>query len=258
MSQPRAYRTEAIVLRGVNLGEADRLLVLLTPDQGKLKAIVRGARRPTSKLGGHVEPLTYCLLMLARGRSWDILTGAEVLDSYLPLRGNLERCGWACYCAELVDFFAPEGQENRPLFELLRATLTTLGEAQDGEAVLRYFELQLLGKLGYGPELRVCPLCRSPLSSPGAFSPALGGAVCPPCARGEKGTYRLSPQALQSLRSLQETGEFSTSPMSPAVVQEMRWVLEGYIRYILEREVKAASFLDSLGAQGDSQKILSC
>ena len=68
----------------------------------------------------------------------------------------------------------------------------------------------------------------------------------------------MNPQALQALRSLQGANTCPSSPMSPDVVQEMRWVLEGYIRYILEREVKAASFLDSIQAPGDSKKILSC
>jgi len=246
MPIPHTYKTEAIVLRAYDLGEADRLLILLTPAWGKVRAVVRGARKPKSKLGGHLEPFTHVAVQLAQGRNLSIVTGAQVLHSFLPLKEDLVRLGQASYICELADAFAPEGEENRPLFDLLLSSLRSLEEA--GEGLLRYFELRLLGLMGYGPEMRVCPCCRAPLASPGPFSPSLGGSLCPSCALKEPGVFPLSPAAFQALRYLQTAGLASALRLrleSP-LLRELGQVLGSYTRYILEKKPKSATFLEQL------------
>ncbi|MGD8605174.1 MAG: DNA repair protein RecO, partial [Anaerolineales bacterium] len=108
----RVYRTEAVVLRRFNLGEADRLLTLYTLRYGKVKAIAKGVRRPKSRKAGHLEPFTHVQLMLARGRELDIITQAEAMDSYPQLREDLVRIGQASYVIELADAFTVERDEN--------------------------------------------------------------------------------------------------------------------------------------------------
>ncbi len=105
----RLYRVEAIVLKRSDYGEADRLLTLFTPDLGKLRAIAKGARKPSSRKSGHVELFTHSALLIARGRHLDVVTQADTLDAFLPLRENLDRLGFAYYLAELVDQFVEEG-----------------------------------------------------------------------------------------------------------------------------------------------------
>lgn len=135
----RLYRVEAIVLKRSDFGEADRLLTLYTPDRGKLRAIAKGARKPSSRKSGHVELFTHSTLLLAKGRHLDIVTQADTLDAFLPLRENLERLGYAYYLAELVDQFAEENVENHPLFDLLRRALGWLGDGADDPALLARF-----------------------------------------------------------------------------------------------------------------------
>jgi len=246
MPIPRTYKTEAIVLRAYEAGEADRLLVLLTPARGKVRAVVRGARKPKSKLGGHLEPITHVAIELAQGRSLPIITGAQVLHTFLPLKEDLVRLGQASYICELADAFAPEGEENPSLFRLLLFSLCSL--AQSGEGILRYFELRLLGLMGYGPELRVCPCCRIPLASAGPFSPALGGSLCPTCGLNEPGALPLSPAAFQALRYLQ-TAELAAAlrvKLEPPLLEELGEVLARYTRHILEKKPKSAIFLEQL------------
>ncbi len=99
MTAPRVYQTEAIIIKRTKLGEADRILTLYTPQLGKLKAVAKGTRRPQSKLGGHVELLTHSRLMLARGRNLDIITQAQTINNFLPIKDNLERISFALYIA---------------------------------------------------------------------------------------------------------------------------------------------------------------
>src|SRR5512145_916664 len=122
-NQPRSQRVEAVVLRHSNWGEADRMLTLFTRELGKLRVVAKGARRVRSRKAGHLEPFTRVALMLARGRDLWIVTQAETVDAYLPLRENLEQIANASYVIELLDRFTYEEGANRPLYQLLVETL---------------------------------------------------------------------------------------------------------------------------------------
>jgi DNA repair protein RecO (recombination protein O) len=183
---------------------------------------------------------------LVQGRNLPIVTGAQILHSFLPLREDLMKLGQAAYICELTDAFAPEGEENRPLFDLLLSSLACL--ADEGERVLHYFELRLLGLMGYGPEMRVCTCCRTPLASPGPFSRSLGGGLCPACSLKEPGALTLSPAAFQALRYFQ-TAALATAlrvRLEPSVIRELGQVLGGYTRYILEKKPRSATFLEQM------------
>ena len=249
MTTPKVYKTEAIVLKRMNLGEADRILTLYTPNLGKFKAIAKGVRRPKSRLGGHVELLSHSALMLARGRNLDIITQGEAISSFLPLRGDLWRASVAFYAAELVEQFTPERVENYPLYKLLLNTLHWLCEAQDGELALRYFELHLLTHLGYKPQLQQCLGCKTSLEpTTNFFSPSGGGVLCPQC-RGEEPLARpISLNALKVMRFLQksEYAKASRVRLNAELSRELEQTMRHYIRYLLEREVKSVEFLDRL------------
>src|SRR3712207_7295528 len=116
MRAQRIYTTEAIVLRARRMGEADSVLTLLTADRGKLDAVARGVRKLTSRKAGHLEPLTHSALLLAHGADLDIITQAQAVHTFLPLREDLHRTGAGLYVAELVDRFTVERQESYPLF----------------------------------------------------------------------------------------------------------------------------------------------
>ena len=254
MTTPKIYKTEAVVLKRSRLGEADSLLTLYTPYLGKIRAVAKGALRPKSKLGGHVELLTQSQMMLARGQSLDIVTQCQSWDSFLPLRDDLWRISCAIYMAELVDRFTEEHIENFPLYRLLTESLRWLCHARDGELVLRYFEIQFLHHLGYRPELERCLGCGDGIR-PGLsfFSPSSGGVLCPRCGPGL--ARPLSLNALKVLRYLQKSNPAAASrlKLDPEISQEVEGVLRGYIRYLLEREVKSVTWLDELRREGPIQ-----
>ena len=128
MSQrPRVYTTEGVILRRRNIGEADTIFTVFSPTEGKFDAVAKGVRKPRSHMRGHLEPLTRSKLLLAHGRTLDVFTQAETITGYRTLREDLDLCGAAVYCAELVVRFTAERQEHRELYELLIDILDAFG-----------------------------------------------------------------------------------------------------------------------------------
>src|SRR5512143_4200052 len=132
MREAHSFGVEAVVLRHADFGEADRLLTLFTKQLGKTRAIVKGARKMTSRKAGHLEPFTYVKLQLARARDIPLVTQADTIDAYLPLRENLLLTSQASYIIELLDRFTYEdGSENLAIFRLLTETLERLASGVD-------------------------------------------------------------------------------------------------------------------------------
>lgn len=145
----RTYKTEGIILKRTNFGEADRILTIYTKHYGKIRAIAKGVRKIASRKGGNVEAFNHTSLFLAQGKNLDIVSEAEVINSFKSWRKDLKKVGLAFYFSELVDKLTPEGQANRAVFELLREFLTRIGQESESE-LTRSFEEQLLDELGFG------------------------------------------------------------------------------------------------------------
>jgi len=249
MSKPRNYQTEAIIIKKTKLGEADRILTLYTPHLGKIQAVAKGVRRPRSKLAGHLELLSHSQVSLARGRNLDTITGSQTINSFLPLKTDLELTAHALYTIELVEQFTADQIENYPLFQLLLETMHRLCQAGDNELVLRYFELHLLNEVGYRPQLQHCVSCRSTLAPvTNSFCSSAGGILCPNCRQTQPLTCPISVNALKVLRLLQSS-DYTTAgklKMNPELYRELNEVMKDYLKYLLEREVKSAAWLDTL------------
>jgi DNA repair protein RecO (recombination protein O) len=243
----RVYRTEALVLRRSDLGEADRLLVLATPG-GKRRVTAKGARKTTSRLAGHIELFAHATLLLAVGRTFDIVTQSQVIHSFTTLRSDLGRLTCAYYVAELYDRWTQEEEEeNRPLFDLLVQTLIALDTTARPSLVLRSFELRLLHMLGYRPHLQRCAVCQEPLTeSADRFSPALGGVLCRRDAPADRTALPMSLGAFKLLRFLQAQPlpAIELLAISPETRAEVAGLLRAYMARLLERDLKSAAFLE--------------
>ena len=252
MSKPRNYQTEAIIIKKIKLGEAGRILTLYTPHLGKMQAVAKGVRRPSSKMAGHLELLTHSLVSLARGRNIDTITGSQTINSFLPLKSDLQLTSYALYVTELVNQFTAEHIENYPLFQLLLETMKHLCQTANKELVLPYFEIHLLSKVGYRPQLRQCVSCRLPLEPTiNSFCPSAGGMLCPNCHQSQPLTYALSVDTLKVLRFLQDSDFTAASKLklNTELSRQLEAVMRGYIKYLLEREVKSTAWLDRLREQ---------
>ncbi|MCC6499692.1 MAG: DNA repair protein RecO [Anaerolineales bacterium] len=252
MPQPkfRSVRVDAVVLRHSDYGEADRLLTLYTRQRGKMRVIAKGARKIASRKAGHIEPFTHVKLQLATGRDMFLLTQADTVDAYLPLRDDLLLTGHAAYALELLDRFTYEDEtENPTLFRLLTETLTRLASRADVWLVLRFYEMRLLDQLGFRPQLFECVNCGREIKPEDQFfSFSAGGVICPRCGQGLKHLHSISVEALKYLRHFQRSGYAEASRARPDldVQRETESLMQGYFTYLLERELNTPGFLKKI------------
>jgi DNA repair protein RecO (recombination protein O) len=244
----RVYRTEAVILRRSDFAEADRLLMLATP-AGKRRVVAKGVRKTTSRIAGHIELFTHATLLLAVGRNLDIITQSQVIDSFSRLRADIARISCAYYVAELYDKFTEDGDESRPLFQLLVHTLTAIDQSTNPDLVLRYYELRLLQIVGYRPHLHHCAVCGELLTEEAdQFSPQLGGALCPRHRDADRQAMAMSGPGFRLLRYLQShpLGAIEALHLSALVRGEAEGLLRAYVRHLLERDLKSVAFLQDV------------
>lgn len=249
MDRERLFRTDGLILHRTDFGEADRLLTVFTPNFGRLRLLAKGARKPTSRKAGHVEPFTYVHLQVARGRNLDIVSQVETLETFRVLREDLERTSQAYYLAELINRFIEEGDENRPLFDLALSTLARICEARDRMLTLRFFELRCLGLVGYQPQLHFCVECQTQLEPvTNFFYPPSGGVLCPRHGEAVRGAEPLALPTFKVLRFMQTHpwDEVESLRIKPETHLDLEAILQGYIIYLLERRLKSVEFIHRL------------
>lgn len=247
MKLEHSFRLEAVVLRHADWGEADRILTLYSRERGKLRAVAKGARRIKSRKAGHIEPFTRVIMQLAKGRDLPIVTQAETVNAYLALRDDLVRMATASTVVELLDRFTyEEGHENVLIFNLLADTLQRIATLPDPWVAVRYYEVQIFDLLGYRPQLMHCANCGEEIRPVAQyFSAFQGGVLCPRCGAGLPGVQEISVEALKYLRHFQRSSfpEAQRARPAPQVREETERIIQGYVTYLLERELKSPRFL---------------
>lgn len=145
----RSFKTEGIIIKRRNVGEADRILTVFTKKNGKIQIKAIGTRRTTSRRASHIELLNFSQLSLYNGRSLPILTEAQTLEDFSEIKDNLVKIGFAYHLCELIDGLCPENQENKSVFFLLLNTLHRLASQEDIVSIIHEFEIELLTMLGF-------------------------------------------------------------------------------------------------------------
>jgi DNA repair protein RecO (recombination protein O) len=245
----RVYRAEAVVVRRLSIGETDRVATLFTRNRGKLNVIVKGARSPRSRLAGATEPFTYFHALLAQGQNLDVLTQAEVQNSFSGLRKDLARIAYASYFLEVVDAGIEERQPMPELWDLLVGTLGTLEGAATPDVLARGFEIQAMRILGYEPHLYECVLDQAPVDAPEArFHPLRGGMLCPRCSRTTPGSVSIGAGTLPVLRALscEPLLQAAHASLPDSTRAELAQCLIPYIRHHLQAPLKSLQFLDDV------------
>jgi DNA repair protein RecO (recombination protein O) len=238
----KLFQTEAIVLGRLDYGEADRILVVFTPNLGKLDLIVKGARKTQSRLGPGLDLFANVSLELARGRELDVVRSVEPVRRFDLLRTDLDAYGHASYYAELVRAFTQPREEHPEIYELLVRSLILMNEGLDVWMITRHFEMALLAILGYRPELFQCVSCHRPIQAQvNAFSSSMGGLLCEMCRGEDPGAIALSVNAQKYLRILERDGLSVAARVKPSLEekQEIQHLTASYIRHVAEREFQS-------------------
>lgn len=242
----RLYRVRAVVIRQRDLAEADRIVALYTGERGKLSAVAKGVKRPRSKLAGGLQLFAHVEVLLAAGRTLELVSQARPVDTFYQLRTDLRRYAHAGYAVELLDVLTEEQAADPELFDLLVTVLKGLNEGGDPPTLVRGFELKLLTRLGYGPELETCVSCATEVEGGSiGFATAEGGVLCARCLR-TTGVGGISVNALRALRDLvrMPLPELPRRKLSRAASEELARVMRAFVDYQLPRPLRSAAFLN--------------
>jgi DNA repair protein RecO (recombination protein O) len=243
----RIYSTEAIPLRRMDYGEADRIMTVLTPFHGKVRILAKGVRRPTSRMSGHLELFNHTQLQLARGRDLQILSQASTIQAFRGIRESVVKAAHAFHLVELTDGFLQDGDSHPEVFNLLLWALGRLGEDEHVPGLIaRCFELNLLSAAGYRPDLQTCLRCQTAIE-PGSngYSVNLGGTLCPACAPLVPDATPVGSDTLKLLRFLQRTPRDRLGPVQvpETVLAEAERLMRRHIEFALERRLRASDFV---------------
>ena len=239
------YRDQGVVLRTTRLGEADKIVTLVTRGHGKVRAVAKGVRKTKSRFGARLEPLTHVSLLLYEGRELDVVNQAETLDHFRAIRDDLDRVGRASSMLEAVDQVAQEREPSPRLYQLLVGGLRALA-ANDTPLVLAAFFWKLLSLEGAHPLLDQCATCGA-TDRLEAFDIGEGGVLCRGCRRG----VPLSADALDLLRLILggQLADALNRPPSAASV-ELEHLANRSVEYHLERRLRSLGVLDGTSAAG--------
>jgi len=237
-----SYKTKGIIIKRSNFGEADRLLTIYTEKYGKVRAIAKGARKPTSRLGGNLEPFCSAYFVIAEGRNLDIVTEAEIIECFFKIRNNLKSVNSSFYIGEVIDKLIEERQSHPEVFELLIQVLEKINTLPD-DLVLPYFEINFLSAVGYRPELYKCINCSKKIESGGnTFDFEGGGIVCKNCA-----AYgmKLSDEAVKVMRIFlhDDIKVIEKLRLNKQNVEEIIDLLDNYIKHNYQQEFKSRRFI---------------
>jgi DNA repair protein RecO (recombination protein O) len=250
---PRRYVTEAIVLSRFDYSEADRILTLITPAGGKIKAIAKGIRRPTSRIGGSVEPFAELRLALAVGRTFDVITQVEVIHPWLNLRDDLVSFGTASYIAELANGTLEERHGAENVYLLLKRAYEILDAGMAPGRVARWFEIHLADELGVRPEVDRCVECGRLVEADERYRwmPPLGGVLCERCPGPPFERAGLTLEALKLLKAYQrqDVEALAALRVRPDVEREVEISMREFLAYSLDRKPRSLSFLDEVRAE---------
>lgn len=242
----KTYKTDAIVLYSRRYGETDSIITLLSPSEGKIQAIAKGARKTKSRMRGPTQPLVYGTFMLHRGKSLHTVTQCDYIESFKSLREDLNKFAMASYIAELTEAFLLEGEVYREVSMHLLKALHALS-ADANLIFVRHFELQLLSQLGYMPELDCCVSCGKIIKQKAiGFAIKAGGVTCFNCNM--EGDDAISPAAIAVMRQLLVMDILKTMriKINKNVEEEVRQINKKMIAYRLEKPLKSEVFLNSL------------
>jgi len=233
------YRDTGVVLRTYRLGETDRIVVLMTAQHGKVRAVAKGVRKTRSRFGARLEPISHVSLMLYEGRQLDVINQADSIDHLRAVREDLDRLTRAMALLEVVDQVAQERESDPRLYQMLVGALRTLA-AQPAPLLVPAFYWKVLANDGLRPELDGCVSCGAPEPLV-AFDVTEGGVLCRTCRRG----VALSPAALLLLRRIlggDLVGALA-EPTSPAT-HEVEVLATLAMEHHLERRLRAVSLLE--------------
>jgi DNA repair protein RecO (recombination protein O) len=237
------YKQEAVVLRAYDLGEADRILTLLTEGRGLRRAVAKGVKRTKSKFGGRLEPFTHVNAVLHEGRNLDTVVQVDIMRSYSSVRSDFDKFLFGEAMLEMIEKSLQDNQSIPRLFEALCITLDILeGEVANPSLLLAAFELKVCALIGYHPHLDCCLHCGKEIGDELAYIDLTGGGLaCSACSGGLQNRMAISPHNLSILRFLlrEDMTSIACRKESPVTCREVLITASRFSESFLERPLRS-------------------
>jgi DNA repair protein RecO (recombination protein O) len=233
---------QGIVLRSFPFGEADKVIVLLSPNHGKLRTVAKGIRKTKSRFGGRLETFSHVDLILYEGRNLDTITQVELIEAFPALRSDLDRVMAGGAMVEVADAVAQENEGSVRLFLLLQRGLRALDAAPPHPDLISAFLLKAAEVIGVAPALDRCAGCGTTTDLT-RFSFDAGGVLCERCRTA--GAYALRT-GLTEYMAVLAAADLAELPLPDATFAgEARGVARRFIEYHLERQIQSLAVLDA-------------
>ncbi|MDQ6933484.1 MAG: DNA repair protein RecO [Candidatus Eremiobacteraeota bacterium] len=237
MSSERSYKTTAFVLRGHNLGEADKIYTLFTASRGKLDAIAKGVRRTKSHFAGRLEFMSETTLTLHRGRNLDVITSAEIVHSSWDMVVRPATFVAAHAMAEVVNAFCEPDLAQPDIYALLTAAVWSFHKTEDVRPLLPRFYLRLLDALGLAPPSGACVRCGGNLSSAWVDLES-GGLACMDCRVARQDVIDMTPRDVENFQAL-GAPKGGGARISGTATATSRRAIEAFLYHHLGKRPKA-------------------
>ncbi len=242
----RNYKTKGIVLKTFKLGEADKIITLITERQGKVSAVAKGVRRTKSRFGARLEPFTNLNLIIYRGRGLSTITNADIIRIYDGVTGSLDRINYGYAMLELVEKLSVEEQGDPRVYNMLAIALDYLSRIDEGKRlVLSTFDIKLLAFSGFLPNINECVVC-SDKSAHARFSFTQGGVLCAGCSNVDPSSINLKTDSIRLMRELLfiPFKELRSVKTDTATLGELNNIIHKHMEYHMNIRLKVRKFID--------------
>ncbi len=241
-------RTDGIITRVVNFGEADKIITIFTRSSGKVQAFAKGARRPKSRIIAGSQFLSYCNFILYKGSDMYSVNSTDVIEPFYEIRNDLVKLTYACHMVDMINDVVQEDQPSPMVLRLFLNTLHVLLHSEkQPELVNDIFGFRLLSLLGYAPDIYACITCGSPFTGGGYFDFENDGIVCCECVRESNGHF-LQSGTIKAMQHIvySPMDRLFKFVLSNGALSELSTFVDMYTGLKLEKKYKKLDYLKHL------------
>jgi len=251
-------KTQGLIIKEINVGEADKIFTIFTRSHGKVKASARGVRNPRSRLVSGTQFLCYSDFVLYKGKEIYRISQSQVIKNFYNLRTSIEKLSYATYFADLTSEVIEENYPSNKILNLLLNTLYLLSETDKDPMLLKaVYELRLMSIIGYTPNLINCSNCGT-AENLKYFSSKAGGLICIQCAKNaQQGrNFELSQGTIQAMRYIiySPVDKIFSFKVSQRILKELNNILSDFIITHTETEIKSLKYLNNILEMNKEEK----
>lgn len=249
------YKTRAIIIKRINVFEADKIITFYTANLGKIRARAQGVRKIEAKLGGHLELFMLADLMIAKGRNLDVVASAQAVNSFSNIRTDLIKTSFAYFIGELIEKLVPDELKDTRIFNLLVDVFETLNDlkidSKQYPFLLLSFEIKLLDLLGFAPQVSHCVHCAKNEPSKFYFSALLGGILCENCRSFDRLAPSITDEEIKCVMLIRSYKHYTNLTLENLqikydIIVTLSKKIDYFIRFIFEKNIKSTQLIQQV------------